>query len=104
MNVQRSKIPDEVPRNLKEQLLLKDAKAGSAKKIQGSPDEALRDAPRLTANYGGNLEDWVKMSSIQAPIINGASVQVHWFRNTKTLEDVELKFKRVYPRSAPKKQ
>jgi hypothetical protein len=29
------------------------------------------------------------MTSIQALMINGASVQVHWFRNSQTQENVE---------------
>jgi hypothetical protein len=40
----------------------------------------------------------------QAFMIDGASVQVHWFRNTQTLQDVEFKFKRQYPKTAPKNQ
>ncbi len=62
----------------------------------------LGDAPRLVAVYGGNTEDWDKMTSIQAFVINGASVQVHWFENVKIFQDVELKFKRQYPKIAPK--
>ena len=54
------------------------------------------------ALYGGNPEDWYKITSIQAFVINGASVQVHWFENAKLLQQVELKFKRQYPKIAPK--
>jgi hypothetical protein len=42
------------------------------------------------------------MTSIEAFEINGTSVQVHWFRNSQTLQDVEFKFKRQYPKMAPK--
>lgn len=97
-------IPDETPSNLKEQLLLQDAKAGNGRTIQGGIDDPLGDAPRLVANYAGNLEDWYKMTSDQAFVIDGASVQVHWLRNTKTLQDVEFKFKRQYPKTALKNQ
>ena len=93
-------IPDESPRNLQEQLLLQDAKAGNCKVIRRGTDRLLGDAPRLIA--GGNSEDWDKMTSIEAFEINGASVQVHWFRNSQTLQDVEFKFKRQYPKIAPK--
>ncbi len=86
-------IPDESPRNLQEQLLLQDAKAGNCKVIRRGTDRLLGDAPRLIAVYGGNSEDWDKMTSIEAFEINGASVQVHWFRNSQTLQDVEFKFK-----------
>ena len=95
-------IPDERPRNLQEQLLLQDAKAGNCKVIRRGTDRLLGDAPRLIAVYGGNSEDWDKMTSIEAFEINGASVQVHWFRNSQTLQDVEFKFKRQYPKIAPK--
>lgn len=100
-NVTTGRIPDEIPSNLQEQLLMQDAKAAAiqainCKEILGTPQEPLRDSPRLVANYGGNLEDWVKMASTQTAIINGASVQVHWFRNRQTLENVEFKFKRQY--------
>lgn len=95
-------IPDEIPRNLPEQLLLQDAKAGNCKVIRRGTDRLLGDAPRLIALYGGNSEDWDKMTSIEAFEINGYSVQVHWFRNSQTLQDVEFKFKRQYPKTAPK--
>ncbi len=95
-------IPNEIPSNLKEQLLLQDAKAGNCRPIQVGTDKLLGDALRLVAIYGGNYEDWDKMTSNQAFEINGASVQVHWFRNSQTLQDIEFKFKRQYPKTAPK--
>lgn len=93
-------IPDEAPRNLQEQLLLQDAKAGNARQIQGGPLVPLRDAPRLVANYGGQPEDWIKMVSTQSTIIDGAVVEVHWFRNNRTGQNFEFKFKRTYPKKA----
>jgi hypothetical protein len=95
-------ILDESPRNLPEQLLLQDAKAGNCKVIRRGTDSPLGDAPRLIACYGGNAEDWDKMTSIEAFEINGASVQVHWFRNSQNFQEVEFKFKRQYPKTAPK--
>ncbi len=95
-------ISDEIPSNLQEQLLLQDAQAGNCRAIQVGADKILGDAQRLVAIYGGNPEDWDKMTSTQAFEINGASVQVHWFRNSITLQDVEFKFKRQYPKTAPK--
>ena len=50
-------IPDESPRNLPEQLLLQDAKTSVGKRILGSADKPLGDAPRLAANYGGKVGD-----------------------------------------------
>jgi hypothetical protein len=93
-------IPDEIPKNLQEKLLLQDAQAGNYRSIQVGVDKLLGDAPRLVAIYGGNPEDWDKMTSNQAFEINGVSVQVHWFRNSQTLQDVEFKFKRQYPKIA----
>ena len=40
-------IPDESPRNLQEQLLLQDTKAGNCRAIQGGPDDILGDVSRL---------------------------------------------------------
>jgi hypothetical protein len=100
--VNQGAIPDESPRNLQEQLLLQDAKAGNCIVIHCGTDRLLGDAPRLIAVYGGNSEDWDKMTSIEAFEINGAFVQVHCFRNSQTLQDVEFKFKRQYPKTAPK--
>ena len=40
-------IPDESPRNLQEQLLLQDTKAGNCRAIQGRPDDILGDISRL---------------------------------------------------------
>jgi hypothetical protein len=100
--VNQGAIPDESPRNLPEQLLLQDAKAGNCIVIHCGTDRLLGDAPRLIAVYGGNSEDWDKMTSIEAFEINGASVQVHGFPNSQTIQDVEFKFKRQYPKIAPK--
>jgi hypothetical protein len=102
--VAQSAIPDESPRNLQEQLLLEDAKTENGKRIQGGSSQPLGDAPRLVACYGSQPEDWVKMASIQTIIIDGAVVEVHWFRNTKTWQNFEFKFKRTYPKTAPKNQ
>ncbi|MEG3957791.1 hypothetical protein [Microcoleus sp. herbarium2] len=63
-------IPDESPRNLPEQPLLQDAKAGNFRAIQGGPDDILGDVSRLVTLYGGNPEDWYKITSIQAFVIN----------------------------------
>ena len=95
-------IPDESPRNLQEPLLLQDAKAGNCRAIQGGSGDILGDVSRLVALYGGNPEDWYKITSIQAFTINGDSVQVHWFENGEILQQVELKFKRQYPKITPK--
>jgi hypothetical protein len=58
--VNQGAIPDESPRNLQEQLLRQDAKAGNCKVIRRGTDRLLGDAPRLIGVYGGNSEDWIK--------------------------------------------
>ncbi|MGB8691779.1 MAG: hypothetical protein WCD53_31255 [Microcoleus sp.] len=63
-------IPDESPRNLPEQLLLQDAKAGNCIVIHCGTDRLLGDAPRLVALYGGNSQYWDKMTSIEAFEVN----------------------------------
>ena len=97
-------ILDETPSNLEEQLLLEQAKAGNGIPTHVGADMPLRVAPRLVANYGGSIEDRDKMTTTRCLIINGASVQVHWYRNSKTNRDVEFKFKREYPKTAPRNQ
>nr|WP_228056410.1 hypothetical protein [Microcoleus sp. LEGE 07076] len=87
---------------MQEQLLLQDAKASVGKRIQGSADKLLGDASRLVANYGGEVGDWVKMLSVQIAVIEGAVVEVHWFRNNETAQTVEFKFKRTYPKAVSK--
>ena len=49
---------------------MQDAKAGNCRAIQGGPDDILGDVSRLVALYGGNPEDWYKITSIQAFTIN----------------------------------
>ncbi len=97
-------IPDETPSNLEEQLLLEEAKRGEGKRIFYGLDKILRSAPQLVANYGGSPEDWDKMTTAQFLVIDGATVQVHWYRNNKTGQNVEFKFKREYPKTAPRNQ
>jgi len=59
----RGALPDDIPTNLQEQILLQDAKAQPAIMIQGGSRRPLGDAPRLVAHYGGQPEDWYKMAS-----------------------------------------
>lgn len=54
------------------------------------------------AIYRGEAGDWVKMASSQTVVIEGAMVEVHWFRNNKTGQTIEFKFKRTYPKTAQK--
>ena len=97
-------IPDETPSNLEEQLLLEEAKRGEGKLIFYGLRKPLRYAPQLVAHYGGSPEDWDKMTTKQSVLIDGASVQVHWYANSKTGQRVEFKFKREYLKTAPRNQ
>ncbi|MDY6805442.1 MAG: hypothetical protein SXA11_16765 [Cyanobacteriota bacterium] len=97
-------VPDESPINLQEQLLLEEAQRGEGKIIFNGLRKPLRYAPQLVANYGGSPEDWDKMTTKQSAVIDGASVQVHWYQNNKTGQNVEFKFKREYPKTAPRNQ
>ena len=90
-------IPDEAPQNLEEQILLKDAKGreatGKNDPIQGGPGRPLGDEPRLIDNYGGNPGEWVKLRGPNQEI-NGVPTEVHYFKNTRTGQTAEWKFKR----------
>jgi hypothetical protein len=61
--VNQGAIPDESPRNLPEQLLLQDAKAGNCIVIQAVQIDCWGMLPDLVAVYGGKFEDWDKMTS-----------------------------------------
>lgn len=100
----RGPIPDDVPINLQEQILLEDARSQPGIQIQGGRKKPLGDVPRLVANYGGSSEDWYKISSNQSAVIDGAIVEIHWLRNNRTGQNVEYKIKRTYPKTAPKNE
>jgi hypothetical protein len=55
--------------------------------------DALRDASRLAATYGGNPEDWIKMSSTAFKALDGFIVQTHWYENQILQILVEFKSK-----------
>lgn len=92
-------IPDEVPRNLQEQTILKDAQnleqQGLNKFILGGRRKPLVDASRLVSHYGGKPGEWVKMTG--PSYTNNSTqekIQVHYFKNTRTKQAVEWKFDR----------
>jgi hypothetical protein len=53
---------------------------------------ALRDAARLTKQYGGQITDWVKKTS-SSYTINGTTFEIHWYENISTGLRVEQKTK-----------
>jgi hypothetical protein len=59
----------------------------------GKNDSALNSSSRLSDQYGGNPEDWVKKSSTAYEAADGIHVETHWYENVKTGERVEPKVK-----------
>ena len=54
---------------------------------------SVRDAPRLVAQYGGRVKDWIKMSSATHKGRDGFKFATHWYKNIKTGKIVEYKTK-----------
>jgi len=57
-------------------------------------NSALRDAPRLAAQYGGQQSQWAKMTSTAYKVDpdTGAKLQVHWYENLTTGQIEERKW------------
>ena len=53
----------------------------------------LRDAPRLSAEHGGNPSDWVKMGGISQSLSDGRKIEIHWYENFQIGIRVEFKTK-----------
>jgi RHS repeat-associated protein len=67
---------------------------GGGKAIIGSGTKAeLRDAGRLAAKYGGEAKDYAKVTTGATRTSDGASVQVHAYRNVETGRVYEPKLK-----------
>jgi RHS repeat-associated protein len=84
--VKKGPIPNEQPANLAEQMTMQEAQAGAGREIMRN----LADKPRLEANYGRG--DWVKMEHMHKTP-DGRQINIHWFRNKSTNQNVEFKFK-----------
>ncbi len=54
---------------------------------------ALRDAPRLSVEYGGAAGDWVKVASKNFKAADGTSFEIHAYKNMTTGKIVEFKTK-----------
>jgi RHS repeat-associated protein len=62
----------------------------------GSPKNVpLRDAPRLSNQYGGEPGDWAKKYSTAYKAADRTHVETHWYENIKTGQQVEHKTKIV---------
>lgn len=67
---------------------------GGGKAIIGSGTKVqLREAERLAAKYGGGAKDYAKVTTGAAKTRDGASVQVHAYRNVETGKIYEPKLK-----------
>jgi RHS repeat-associated protein len=84
--IKKGPIPNQMPRNLTEQLALEEAKANGGKEIIKN----LGDTPRLIDNYGPG--EWVKMRHTHESL-GGSQTDIHWFHNKTTGQNVEYKFK-----------
>lgn len=80
--------PDQKPANLNEQITLEEAKSGHVTEVKFK--DKLKDIDRLEAVYGPG--DWVKMSHSHENS-DGTQIEIHWFRNKTTRQDIEFKFK-----------
>jgi RHS repeat-associated protein len=66
--------------------------AGGGEIIAGSGSgTTLRDAPRLAAEYGGNVADWAKTTSKSFEAVDGSVIAAHGYKNTVTGKVVEIK-------------
>jgi hypothetical protein len=59
--------------------------------IGAGTSKVLNDAPRLAKQYGGNPEDWMKMSSSHYTGTDGFSFETHWYQNDSLGLDLEYK-------------
>jgi LysM repeat protein len=89
--------PDETPRTLAEQLTLQEARAGAGEVIMRD----LADEPRLVDNYGPG--EWVKKQHVHRKP-DGDKINIHWFHNESTGQDVEFKFKTRDPKAPVNRQ
>ena len=51
----------------------------------------LRDAPRLSNQYGGNTADWTKKPSSQPTESDQRKFETHWYENSRIVQRVESK-------------
>jgi RHS repeat-associated protein len=54
-------------------------------------EDVLRQAGRLATEYGGNPDDWAKMTSSAYQSADGLSFQTHWYENINTGVRTEFK-------------
>ncbi|WP_173910732.1 hypothetical protein [Acinetobacter sp. Marseille-Q1618] len=88
-NVSKPAICDEEPKDLCEQLVLAEAKAGAGYQIMH--DAKIGDEPRLIAHYG--MGPWIKKEH-KKTCSNGKQKVIHYFHSLSSYKNVELKFKK----------
>jgi hypothetical protein len=66
--------------------------AHTGERIAGAEvPKAFRDASRVAAEYGGDPNHWVKMSSSGFRAADRTAFQTHWIENIMTGQQVEMK-------------
>ena len=91
-NLSKPAICDVEPKDLCEQLVLAEAKAGAGYRIMA--DKQMGDEPRLIAHYG--LGEWIKKEHVKICSygIEKREKVVHYFHSLSSYKNVELKFKK----------
>ena len=82
---------DRTPRDLKEQLSMKEARSIGKSRTGEVKLEKLKDQPRLENVYGEGR--WVKKGT-ERKNADGSITEIHWHENLDTGQNVEYKFKR----------
>jgi YD repeat-containing protein len=71
---------------------LNEAKMGIGKSIAGAgSNTTLRDAASVAQRNGGKAQDWAKMTTGSYRAKDGSIVEVHWYQNKVTGQNVEFK-------------
>ena len=94
--VSRNNHPELVKHNkqLASESGVAELQAGGGQVMAGAGHKTkIRDAPRLTAQYGGDEADWAKVTSSTHKIADGTTIEVHAYKNVKTGQVVEPKSK-----------
>jgi RHS repeat-associated protein len=100
------KAAEDAAKNAADAIRLKKSLAGEQQtKEVGEPfagagtPKKLKEADRLSNTYGGNPNDWSKMSSSSCKAPDGTQIETHWYENIRTGERVEPKTVITYPKA-----
>jgi uncharacterized protein RhaS with RHS repeats len=77
-----------------ENYLIEEAQSGGGYAMAGAgTGTPIRDIANIVEEFGGNSEDWAKMSTPGAKLPDGRGIDLHWYENVVTGEQVDYKFK-----------